>query len=74
MNYRRVFAPGASYFFTLTLQNRRSDLLICKIKELRVAFQQVMKTHPFIIDGIVVLPEHIHMILTLPLDEGIASI
>jgi putative transposase len=69
MNYRRVFAPGASYFFTLTLQNRRSDLLTCKTKELRVAFQQVMKTHPFIIDGIVVLPEHIHMILTLPLDD-----
>ena len=29
-----------------------------------------MKTHPFIIDGIVVLPEHIHMILTLPLDDA----
>ncbi|MEI6094913.1 MAG: transposase [Gammaproteobacteria bacterium] len=34
-----------------------------------MAFQQVMKTHPFIIDGIVVLPEHIHMVLTLPLDD-----
>jgi putative transposase len=66
MNYRRVFIPGASYFFTLTLQNRQSDLLICKIKELRVAFQRVMKTYPFTIDGIVVLPEHIHMTITLP--------
>ena len=36
MNYRRVFAPGASYFFTLTLQDRRSDLLIRNIKELRI--------------------------------------
>lgn len=27
MNYRRVFIPGASYFFTLMLQNRQSDLL-----------------------------------------------
>ena len=69
MNYRRVFVPGASYFFTLTLQDRRSDLLICKIKELRIAFQRVMKTSPFTIDGIVVLPEHMHMSMTLPPDD-----
>ena len=69
MNYRRVFVPGASYFFTLTLQDRRSDLLICKIKELRIAFQRVMKTSPFTIDGIVVLPEHMHMTMTLPPDD-----
>ena len=70
MNYRRVFVPGASYFFTLTLQDRRSDLLICKIKELRTAFQQVMKSWPFTIDGIVVLPEHMHMTMTLPPDDA----
>ena len=69
MNYRRVFVPGASYFFTLTLQDRRSDLLICKIKELRIAFQRVMKTSPFTIDGIVVLPEHMHMTMTLPSND-----
>ena len=69
MNYRRVFIPGASYFFTLTLQDRRSNLLICKIKELRIAFQRVMKTCPFTIDGIVVLPEHMHMTMTLPPDD-----
>ena len=69
MNYRRVFVPGASYFFTLTLQDRRSDLLICKIKELRIAFQRVIKTFPFTIDGIVVLPEHMHMTMTLPPDD-----
>lgn len=66
MNYRRVFVSGASYFFTLTLQNRRSDLLVCRIKELRIAFQQVIKSCPFTIDGIVVLPEHMHMVITLP--------
>ena len=69
MNYRRVFVPGASYFFTLTLQDRRSDLLIRKIKELRMAFQRVMEAYPFAIDGIVVLPEHIHMSMTLPPDD-----
>ena len=56
-------------FFTLTLQDRRSDLLIRKIKELRIAFHRVMKTYPFTIDGIVVLPEHVHMSMTLPSDD-----
>ena len=51
MNYRRVFVPGASYFFTLTLQDRHSDLLIRKIKELRMVFQRVMEAYPFAIDG-----------------------
>lgn len=66
MNYRRVFMPGASYFFTLTLQNRQSDLLVNNIQKLRYAFRQVIKSYPFIIDGIVILPEHMHMIITLP--------
>ena len=61
--------PAQAIFFTLTLQDRRSDLLIRKIKELRNAFQRVMKTHPFTIDGIVVLPEHMHMTMTLPPDD-----
>ncbi|MGQ3891600.1 REP-associated tyrosine transposase [Legionella sp. CNM-4043-24] len=70
MNYRRVIAPGASYFFTLTLQDRRSDLLICKINELRHAFKQAIQAYPFTIDGIVVLPEHMHMCITLPPGEA----
>lgn len=69
MNYRRVFVPGASYFFTITLQDRCSDLLIRNIKELRIAFLRVMKTYPFMIDGIVVLPEHMHITMTLPPDD-----
>jgi len=52
-----------------TFLHRRSDLLIRKIKEWRIAFQRVMKTCPFTIDGIVVLPEHIHMTMTLPHDD-----
>ena len=27
-DYRRVFVPGATYFFTLNLADRRSDLLV----------------------------------------------
>ncbi len=66
MQYRRVIIPGSSYFFTLVLQDRRSDLLIRKINKLRQAVKQVIECYPFIIDGIVVLPDHLHVMMTLP--------
>ena len=33
--YRRARAPGASYFFTVTLHDRKSDLLVREINLLR---------------------------------------
>ncbi|MFI4918635.1 MAG: REP-associated tyrosine transposase [Legionellales bacterium] len=66
MNYRRLFIAGASYFFTLALQNRQSDLLTNKIDELRSSFRNTMKSYPFTINGIVILPEHMHIMMTLP--------
>lgn len=69
MRYRRVLVPGATYFFTLTLQNRKSDLLIQRIDELRFAFRKVQKNHPFYINAVVVLPDHCHLILTLPNED-----
>ncbi len=33
--YRRVRVPGATYFFTVNLLNRRSDLLVRHIDLLR---------------------------------------
>ena len=70
MQYRRLIIPGTSYFFTVVLQDRRSDLLIRKINELRQAFKQVIERYPFIIDGIVVLPDHFHLMMTLPSDDA----
>jgi len=56
-------------FFTVALQDRRSTLLTNKINELRHAFQDAIKRYPFIIDGMVVLPEHLHVLMTLPPDD-----
>ncbi|MDX1252236.1 MAG: transposase [Gammaproteobacteria bacterium] len=64
--YRRNFIPGGSYFFTVTLLDRASQLLIERIDELRAAFVSVRAERPFEIDAIVVLPEHLHCIWTLP--------
>ncbi|USQ13599.1 transposase [Legionella lytica] len=66
MHYRRMLIPGATYFFTLNLQNRNSRLLTNQIAALRDAFKRVQQIHHFYIDAIIILPEHLHMIITLP--------
>lgn len=68
--YRRNFVPGGSYFFTLNLEDRRSHLLTKHIGELRSAFRETRKRHPFGIDAIVVLPDHLHAIWTLPENDA----
>jgi len=66
MRYRRAFTPGGAYFFTVTLADRSSRLLVERVDVLRDAFAWVRAGHPFTIDAIVVLPDHIHAIWTLP--------
>jgi putative transposase len=70
-DYRRNFIPGGSYFFTLNLADRRQHLLTAHIARLRAAFRYARTRHPFTITAIVVLPDHLHAIWTLP--EGDAD-
>ncbi|HBS27642.1 MAG TPA: transposase [Gammaproteobacteria bacterium] len=66
-NYRRTYLPGRSWFFTVSLAEREGNNLLTKnVNELRNAFRQVKKNHPFDIDAIVILPDHLHCIWTLP--------
>ena len=69
MQYRRARIKGATYFFTVNLQNRTTALLTDNIDALRSAVQEVKQRHPFKIDAMVVLPEHLHAIWTLPSDD-----
>jgi putative transposase len=64
--YIRDRTDGATYFFTLNLLNRQSELLIQHINELRIAYRKTQHTMPFTLDAMVVLPEHLHMLMTLP--------
>ena len=64
--YRRNFVPGGTFFFAVNLNDRRSALLTDHIAELRAACRYVRRRHPFAIDAIVVLPDHLHAIWTLP--------
>ena len=65
-NYRRNFLNGGSYFFTVNLAERRSRLLTDQIGLLRAAFRYTRGRHPCSVDAIVVLPDHLHAIWTLP--------
>jgi len=65
-NYRRNFVDGGGYFFTVNLAERRSRLLTDHIESLRAAFRYTRARHPFSVDAIVVLPDHLHAIWTLP--------
>ncbi|MEO7478544.1 MAG: transposase [Lysobacteraceae bacterium] len=69
-NYRRVQIPGATYFFTIALADRHSTLLVDRIDDLRNAVQYVRGRHPFTIDAMVVLPEHLHAVWTLPPNDA----
>lgn len=66
MRYRRADVAGATYFFTVNLQNRRQTLLTDHISLLRRCFKTVKQRHPFTIDAMVILPEHLHAIWTMP--------
>src|SRR5690606_20688212 len=66
MRYRRADVSGAIYFFTVNLQNRRQTLLTDHIDTLRACIKTVKKRHPFHIDAMVILPDHLHAIWTLP--------
>ncbi|MGH8108070.1 MAG: REP-associated tyrosine transposase [Arenimonas sp.] len=66
VNYRRAQQAGGTFFFTLTLSNRDSNLLTKHVDILRAAFRETLSKKPFKMDAIVILPEHLHCIWTLP--------
>ncbi|MGB3495818.1 MAG: transposase [Elainellaceae cyanobacterium] len=67
MRYRRTTTPGATYFFTVVTYQRQNLFHDTEtIATLREAFHTVKLNHPFTIDAIVVLPNHLHCIWTLP--------
>jgi len=66
VRYRRLRANGATYFFTVALRDRRADTLVTHIHELRHAIRRTRALQPFDIDAMVVLPDHLHAVWTLP--------
>jgi putative transposase len=71
LRYRRADATGENYSFIVNLAERHRTLLVDNIDDLRSAMKKVRTMHPFHIDAIVILPDHLHAVWTLP--EGDAD-
>jgi putative transposase len=69
-HYTRLVVPGGTYFFTLRLEDRTSRLLTERVDLLRAAVRLAQKQWPFRIEAAVVLPDHLHMIWTMPDTDG----
>ena len=67
---RRNFIPGGTFFFTVNLAERRLLLLTEHIELLRRAFREIRSRHPYSVAAIVVLPDHLHTIWTLPPNDS----
>ena len=70
-NFRRAYIPGGTYFFTVVTAHRAP--ILCK-PEARILLRRCLKDarerRPFHIQAIVLLPDHLHSIWTLPLDDA----
>jgi putative transposase len=66
-NYRRLWRPRGTYFFTVNLLERHgNDLLVREIDRLKAAVVDTARKRRFRVDAWVVLPDHLHCIATLP--------
>ena len=62
-DYKRLFLEGYSYYITI-VTHKRNSILIDNIEALRESFRESKRYYDYNIDAIVILPEHIHMIIT----------
>jgi len=62
-NYKRIYLENYSYYITVVTQNRQ-PILIDNIELLRDSFRRSKKRYDYVINAIVILPDHIHMIIT----------
>jgi putative transposase len=65
-NYRRFRVPGATWFFSVNLAERGSTLLVDRIDLLRAAYQATAAEQPIRCEAMVILPDHLHAVWTLP--------
>jgi len=74
-NYRRLFQPGGTFFFTVVTDHRR--LLFAQAsarRYLHESIRQVQRRWPFDLVAMVLMPQHLHCIWRLPEDDADYSI
>jgi len=66
--YIRDKTKGGTYFLTMNLSNRKTQLLTNHINEFRKAYRLTKQNHDFELHAMVLLPDHAHMLITLAED------
>ena len=67
----RFFQNYPTWFFTVNLAERQNNqLLVDKIDTLRSAFSYVKLRKRFRIHAVVIMPDHLHTIWTLPPEDS----
>jgi putative transposase len=69
-NYKRIRLTGGTYFFRVNLHDRSKRLLTSHIEGLKRSFAETKRVLAFRIDAIVVLPDHLHCIWTMPPNDS----
>lgn len=70
-NYRRAQDTGATWFFTVVTRGRQPVLTRPDVLDaLREAFRLTKAARPFGLEAIVILPDHLHTIWTLPAGDA----
>ena len=65
--YLRAKRKGGTYFFTLVTEGRRRFLTLPFVLPLlKESYGKVREKHPFELEAYVLLPDHIHCLVTLP--------
>jgi putative transposase len=68
--YRRIFRPGGTYFLTLVTENRAPLFVDAQNRMLlHSALAECGARRPFTIEAIVLLPNHLHLLCTLPQND-----
>ena len=70
VQYRRSRVAGGTFFLTVNLWDRRLTLLVEHAKVLRDIVRDIRTELPFVIDAMVVLPDHWHAVWTLPPNDA----
>ena len=65
MWYTRTDVTGKTCFFTVNLAEREKRLLMDHMNVLRMVMKKVKSMHPFHIDAMVVLGDHLRSIWTI---------
>ena len=73
-NYRRAYIPGGMFFFTLVTERRAGILTDTTARRLlRDAIVRCRARWPFRVEAIVLLPDHLHTVWSLPRGDSAYS-